>query len=235
MSKLNKNSINQGNTLAFKLLAILAFGLLILPVQVSADYGQNITFGDPSYKGTDSDVSDYAETVNPKPAIYSISPKEADRNINPLSITITGKGFIPSSVARINGANRPTNFIDSTHLLIRVDGRDMYRTDGGFYVTVWNPAPSGGFSNSKFFTVENVAVPNVGPNTYPADNNFYPNSETENFSDLTSNAIYGSGSFLPSGIVQWILFAIIILLLVILARKLFGGEEHYLVTPLKHD
>jgi hypothetical protein len=231
MSKLSKNSIKNGKTLAFKLLAISAFMLLIIPFQVSADYGRNITFGDPNYRGPDSNVSDYTEVVNPKPVIYSISPKSADSGLNALTITITGKNFIPSSVARINGSNRPTNFIDSTHLLMQADGRDMYRTDGGFYVTVFNPAPGGGFSNAEFFKVNAVAIPNGSQN----DTSFYPNPQTENFSSLTSNAIYGSNSFMPSGIVQWVLFAIIILLLVILARKLFGGEDHYMEAPMKHD
>lgn len=54
-------------------------------------------------------------------------------------------------------------------------------------------------------------------------------------SGLAANAFYGSNSFLPSGIVQWIIFAIFILLLVILARIVFGGRENYHSTPLKHD
>ena len=148
MSKLNKKSIHLEKLLAFKLLAIMAFSLLVIPFQVSADYGQNITFGEPSSRNPSEVASDYEAPVNPKPAIYSISPKEADMNPSGRTITITGKGFIPSSVARINGVNRPTNFIDSTHLLMQVEGRDMYAGDGGFYVTVFNPAPGGGFANS---------------------------------------------------------------------------------------
>jgi hypothetical protein len=54
-------------------------------------------------------------------------------------------------------------------------------------------------------------------------------------SDLAANAVYGSNSFLPSGIIQWVLFAIFILLLVILVRKIFGAEEKYQATPLKHQ
>jgi hypothetical protein len=53
--------------------------------------------------------------------------------------------------------------------------------------------------------------------------------------DLAANAVYGSNSFLPSGIIQWVLFAIFILLLVILVRKIFGAEEKYQAMPLKHE
>ena len=54
-------------------------------------------------------------------------------------------------------------------------------------------------------------------------------------SDLTASAIYGSNSFLPSGLIQWILFAIFILLLVILTRIIFGAKENYHASPLKHE
>ncbi len=52
---------------------------------------------------------------------------------------------------------------------------------------------------------------------------------------LAANAVYGSNSFLPSGLIQWILFGIFILLLIILVRKIFGAEKNYHATPLKHE
>ena len=55
-----------------------------------------------------------------------------------------------------------------------------------------------------------------------------------NSSNLASNAIFGSNSFLPSGLIQWILLAIIILVIVILIRKISGAEDKYHSTPLKH-
>jgi ATP-dependent Zn protease len=58
---------------------------------------------------------------------------------------------------------------------------------------------------------------------------------TNSTSDLVSNAIFGSGGFLPSGLIQWILFAIIILVIVILARKIFGGKEAYEEAPMKYE
>ncbi|MBI2631099.1 IPT/TIG domain-containing protein [Candidatus Nomurabacteria bacterium] len=244
MSKFSKNSINLKSLLAFKIIAILAFSLLILPASAGAEGGRNTTYGDFSNNNRDRSVpSDYIQTLNPKPIIFSITPNEGEKSIGGKNITINGKGFIPSSQARINGANRNTAFIDSTHLLVEANSADMYRADGGFYITVWNGEPGGGFSNSEFFTVKNVANSNASQNSNSnsnADNN-YSNTNTENkseaeeFSSLTSNAVYGSGSFLPSGIIQWILFVIIILLMIILIRKFFGGEQAYHETPLKHD
>lgn len=52
--------------------------------------------------------------------------------------------------------------------------------------------------------------------------------------DLAGNVAYGSDGFLPSGIIGWILFAILVLIIIILIRKVFGGEKDYHETPLKH-
>lgn len=54
-------------------------------------------------------------------------------------------------------------------------------------------------------------------------------------SNLAANAFWGSNSFMPSGIIQWILFAILVLVAVILGRKIYGGKEKYHATPMKHS
>ena len=56
----------------------------------------------------------------------------------------------------------------------------------------------------------------------------------EDVSNLASSVILGSNSFMPSGLPQWILFAILILLIVIIVRRIMRSEEHYQSTPLKH-
>lgn len=57
----------------------------------------------------------------------------------------------------------------------------------------------------------------------------------ETNSELTANAVFGSDTFLPSGLIQWILFAILVLLIVILVRKIYGADARYHAEPLKHD
>lgn len=59
--------------------------------------------------------------------------------------------------------------------------------------------------------------------------------EVDESSNLAANAIFGSNGFTPSGLVQWILFAILILLVVILVRKIYGAGKKYYLTPLKHE
>lgn len=53
--------------------------------------------------------------------------------------------------------------------------------------------------------------------------------------NLAASAIFGSNSFTPSGLIQWVLFAILILLVVILVRKIYGADKDYQATPMKHD
>jgi len=128
-----------------------------------------------------------------------------------------------------------------------------YRTNGGFFITVWNGAPGGGFSNANFFTVNSNVVGTVSstaninnntnnnvnssPDTFTdttQSDNGTVNGTNDSYSNLASNAIFGSNSFLPSGIVQWILFAIVILLIIIVVRRIFGAKKNYDDSPLKH-
>jgi hypothetical protein len=76
-------------------------------------------------------------------------------------------------------------------------------------------------------TTQAVATNTCGATTATAN----PNSGN----GLAASAVYGSNSFLPSGLIQWILFAIFILLIVILARHVFGSKKKYQESPLKHD
>ena len=261
-----------------KILTILAFCLLFVPFEkAAASYGTNITYnvGGGSYFGRTPIDQPVEIENNPVPGVRSINPRSADRYTGGKTITITGSNFVPGSVARLNGSNRPTTFIDYSHLLIQLSASDMNRADG-FYITVFNGLPGGGYSNAAFFTIKNVSP--ASTNTSNSNNNFNNNSSgydysansnfnnanntanwntntydaysnttnttTEinrtndttgnSYSNLASNAIFGSNTFLPSGLVQWVLLAIIILIIVILARKIFGGEKSYHETPLKH-
>jgi hypothetical protein len=53
-------------------------------------------------------------------------------------------------------------------------------------------------------------------------------------SSQTANAISATNGFTPSGIIAWILFAILILIVIIIARKIFGADKKYHESPMKH-
>ncbi|MBI3888805.1 hypothetical protein HY311_03370 [Candidatus Nomurabacteria bacterium] len=253
MKKINNKSIN----LSLKVLTILAFGLIFIPFnKVSAQSaGYNYVYS----SNTGQQVYNPVDINNPSPSIDAISPKSSNLGVGTKTITITGSGFVPSSVARINSANRTTTFIDRSHLLVQITGNDTYayKTNGGFYITVYNGAPGGGFSNAVFFIVNSntsvAATNNANNYNYGSATTNYTDTNTnqntnDTFTDtpndatnpdsgnaLASNAIFGSNSFLPSGLIQWILFAIFVLIIVILARRIFGAKENYETSPLKHE
>lgn len=237
MNKTNNNKIVFG----LKMLSVLVFMLVIIPFNkvmaftrnaptyISGHYNPDgsYVFGDFAWDDTSSAKSTTREIYNnPVPSIYSIDPKSGNLDINTKTITITGGGFTTNSIARVNDSTRPVTFIDPSHLLVQIDSNDIqaYQNNGGFFITVFNGAPGGGYSNAEFFTIENK----IG-GFKTSDKNINGDS-----SDLAASAIFGStGSFFPSGLIQWILFAIIILLLVILARRVFGATAKYNEAPMK--
>lgn len=136
------------------MLSILAFSLLIIPTKAFA--------------------VDFVN--NPIPYVTSISPDSINSptgtnytgiDYNNIVIAITGNGFIPSSIARVNGSDRLTTFIDASHILIKLNPNDIRNTDG-FYINVFNRLPGGGYSNAEFFTVNNIAPATNTNNNYSA-------------------------------------------------------------------
>jgi len=92
------------------------------------------------------------------------------------------------------------------------------------YSTATNPNPT----TPTTVVVHKKTTPVVATTACSTTN---PNSGNT----LAANAVYGSNSFLPSGLIQWILFAIFVLLIVILGRIVFGSKKKYQEAPLKHD
>src|SRR3989344_6154982 len=244
MNKINNKSI----LLGLEILVIMAFGLIsFIPTETKA-------YSDYAYLRTEINL----ESHNPIPSISSIKPNSIDKIREKITITITGNGFIPDSVVRKNNANRITTFIDSKHLLVDIFPSDVYNQNE-FYLTVFNGEPGGGFSNASLFTIKNntTATTNTTTNTTTTNysstnNNSNSNTNTtvsntteennnisasdfnESYGSLTANALVGSNSFMPTGLVQWIIFAILIVLIIFLWRYVHRSKEKYMLEPMKH-
>ncbi|MFQ5668520.1 MAG: IPT/TIG domain-containing protein [Candidatus Binatia bacterium] len=89
---------------------------------------------------------------NPTPAITSVSPNIVPSGRTGLLLTVDGSGFVPGSVVRWDGSDRPTTFIASTRLLAVIPDSDV-ASAGNFQVTVFSPGPGGGPSNTATVTV----------------------------------------------------------------------------------
>jgi hypothetical protein len=91
-------------------------------------------------------------TQNPVPNLTSISPAGATAGGAAFTLTVNGSSFVSSSVVRWNGANRATTFASASRLTASIPASD-FAGAGSVSVTVFNPSPGGGLSNSRPFTI----------------------------------------------------------------------------------
>jgi subtilisin family serine protease len=91
-------------------------------------------------------------TVNPQPSITSITPSSVSPGIGPIEAIVTGTGFIPTSIVRWNGGDRPTVYISSLELRVALAAGDLAAA-GSAIVTVFNPGPGGGVSTALNFAI----------------------------------------------------------------------------------
>jgi hypothetical protein len=89
---------------------------------------------------------------NPVPAIISLSPSTAVAGGPGFTLTVTGKNFVSTSVVKWAGSARATTFVSATELTATILATDIAKA-GKFPVTVTSPAPGGGASAAKTFTV----------------------------------------------------------------------------------
>lgn len=88
---------------------------------------------------------------NPVPSISSISPNPAIAVLSSYTLTVSGTGFVRGSVIQIDGTPQATTFVSSTQIKAQVNGGVL--AIGVHTVTVFNPTPGGGTSNSVNLTV----------------------------------------------------------------------------------
>jgi YVTN family beta-propeller protein len=109
---------------------------------------------------------------------------------------VIGRDFVGNSVVRWNGNDRPTIFYGSTQLTAQIPETDIARV-GTAIITVFNPGPGGGSSNTSTFTItaggvspHSVAVDPSGKFAYVA-NEGCGNSTFGNVSMYTINPTTG--------------------------------------------
>ncbi|MGH9892088.1 MAG: SBBP repeat-containing protein, partial [bacterium] len=93
------------------------------------------------------------DILNPVPTITSIVPDTIPAGSPAFTLTVNGFGFLNGvSVVRLDGVDRTTVFMSSTQLTAQIPDTDV-ATVGSRQITVFNPAPGGGTSNSRTFTI----------------------------------------------------------------------------------
>lgn len=98
-----------------------------------------------------------AVSQNPPPAINSLSPASANTlgGASELVVAIHGSNFLPSTQARWNGADRPTQFVSAAQLSMTISAGDLVAV-GNATVSTVNPTPGGGESNLETFNIYEV-------------------------------------------------------------------------------
>ena len=250
MSKINNKLIFFSTILAFIFSVYLALPTSVSAVTVRTGAVFTQQYTNDGYYNNNNNYYGYNnyQTVYPVPVISSISPNYTNIGRSGTTVIITGYGFIPSSIVKKNGSEYMTTFfMDSNHLSVVLGANDVTGSTG-YYITVYNSGPGGGTSNAALFTIyPNVAGPinnNTNTtNTTTTNTTLTKTTKTNTvakattnkntYSGLAANSVFGADTFLPSGLIQWLLFAILIFLIIILWRTAHAKEK-YMSEPLKH-
>jgi 6-phosphogluconolactonase len=115
--------------------------------------------------------------TTPVPTINALDPSCAPIGGRALTLFVNGSNFVASSVVRWNGSDRPTavRSTNGTLLTAQIPASDI-AASGTAAVTVFNPAPGGGSSNTSTFTIttggvdpQSIAVDPTGKFAYVAN------------------------------------------------------------------
>ena len=144
--------------------------------------------GDPSLPGTFTIIA--GPTIN---ITNGLSPSSAPVNSAPVSLTVTGTGFVSTSKVRWNGTELTPTTVDSTTQLRATITLDLLKVAGPVPITVIN-SPTGTPSNAVIFNV--LAGPTIN-----TTNGLSPSSTSVN-SPLTTLTVAGTG-FISASKVRW--------------------------------
>ena len=97
-------------------------------------------------------------TITTAAALSSVVPSSTTVGGSAFMLTLNGDNFVKTSSVIWNGSRRATTYVSATQLTAQILGSDIAEA-GEANVEVSNPAPCGGVSNAKPFTV----YPSVSP------------------------------------------------------------------------
>jgi hypothetical protein len=107
--------------------------------------------------GTNDLAIEVAGAPNPLPVLTSISPNSAVAGSGPVTLALTGSGFVAASEVRWNGVPLASVTFNSPTSLTAVIPAANLAAPGTASVTVFNPAPGGGASAPQTFTITAAA------------------------------------------------------------------------------
>ncbi len=117
-----------------------------------------VTVTNPTPGGGTSTAANFTITsgTNPVPTITNVSPSEITVGGPGFTLTVFGSNFVSGSVVRWNGGDQATAFVNSGQVTAQIPAANISAT-GAVVVTVFNPAPGGGISNSTNLSIVTAA------------------------------------------------------------------------------
>lgn len=131
----------------------------ILATDLAAGGSPAVTVVTPPPGGGTSNALSFTVN-NPVPVLSSLAPAAAVVGSGVFSFNANGSNFASGATVQWNGSARTTTFVSATQLRATVSASDLAAV-GTAAVTVLNPTPGGGTSNSLNFTI--APVPNPVP------------------------------------------------------------------------
>jgi hypothetical protein len=98
---------------------------------------------------------------NAVPTITALAPSSTVAGTAAFPLTVNGSNFVTTSTVMWNGSPRTTTYVSSTQVTAAITAADVM-TAGSAAVTVVNPTPGGGTSNSVPFTITSGPGTNSG-------------------------------------------------------------------------
>jgi Divergent InlB B-repeat domain/WD40-like Beta Propeller Repeat len=105
----------------------------------------------PQPSGGESNLVGFS-VKNPAPGVTTVSPVAVAAGALATSLTVTGAGFVPTSVVTVNGAPLTTAFGSATELQAQLTSGNLAAA-GVYQIGVTSPSPGGGSSNTVTLAV----------------------------------------------------------------------------------
>ncbi len=123
-------------------------------VNVESTGSANITVYSPTPGGGTSSALTFtiSAATNPVPVLTSLSPASIPVGNADFTLTVTGSGFIASSVIKWNGTSLTTSYVSATQLQATIPAASV-AIAGTASVTIYTPTPGGGTSSVQSFSI----------------------------------------------------------------------------------
>ncbi|SDF90676.1 beta strand repeat-containing protein [Terriglobus roseus] len=143
------------------------------------------------------------EVDNPVPQVTGFSPSSLMAAAGSSTMSLSGSGFVPSSVVQINGTPRPTAFGNSGQVTFTVTDEDL-ASGGSLNLTVFNPAPAGGTSSAASVPVlyPLPSLVSLSPSSVPQGNTSAKTITVTGTNFMSGSVAMVNGSARPTSVLN---------------------------------